>query len=93
MAAGFAALALGVLLGAATGGVAVTPAGATPPAAVTVTTTVTKAVVPSVCLSAMRQGDAVIGLLDKDERDRQLGELLKSYTVAAQSCRKEVSRR
>jgi len=96
--AGLAAFTLGVLLGTVTGGPEPAPAGATPLPAATVTTVVTRPVAPPACLAAIRQGDATIRLLGADERSRrlrqrQLGELLKSYTVAAQSCRKEASRR
>jgi hypothetical protein len=97
--AGLVVFILGVLLGVATGGPDPAPARAAPSSTVTVTATTPspREVAPPACLAAIRQGDAVIRLLGEDNRHeigvRRLGELLKSYTVAAQTCRKEASRR
>jgi len=98
--AGLAVFTLGVLLGTVTGGADPTPARAAPSTTVAATTATTpslREVAPPACLAAIRQGDAVIRLLGEDDRRglgvRRLGELLKSYTVAAQTCRKEASRR
>lgn len=95
--AGLVVFILGVLLGVATGGPDPAPARAAPSSTVTATTSSPREVAPPACLAAIRQGDAVIRLLGEDNRHeigvRRLGELLKSYTVAAQTCRKEASRR
>ena len=95
--AGLTVFTSGVLLGTVTGGPEPTPARATPSLTVTVTTIVPRPVASPACLAAIRHGDATIHLLSVDDRStvgvRRLGQQLKSYTVAAQSCRKEASRR
>jgi hypothetical protein len=92
------AFALGLALGAVSGGPSPVRAGAAPAPAPTVPPASARVVVPASCRTAIKQGDLMIGLLQTPEQfrrqnERRLGEMLKSYTVAAQTCRKEASHR
>jgi hypothetical protein len=92
------AFALGLVLGAVTGGPSPVPAGAAPRTAATRPPATAKVAVPGSCRSAIQQASLMIDLLQTPERfrrenQRRIGELLKNYTVAAQTCRKEASRR
>jgi hypothetical protein len=49
--------------------------------------------VPQACLETAREGDQVIAMLTRANRDPTLlSKALKEYTVASQACRKEASR-
>lgn len=94
--AGVVVFIMGLLLGTVVWGSDPVPARAAPTSAVTVTTAAPRQVAPPACLAAIREGDATIRLLGVDRArrlsPRRVGDLLKSYTVAAQACRKEASR-
>ena len=63
-----------------------------PPAAPPATGTVTKAVVPESCLTALRQSDATVRLLKGNVRDRRLNQAIKAYQKSREDCRKQAAR-
>jgi hypothetical protein len=56
------------------------------------TRTVTRAVVPESCLTALRQSDATVRLLKGNVRDRRLNQAIKAYQKSREDCRKQAAR-
>jgi hypothetical protein len=52
---------------------------------------VTKAVVPAICLTALRQGDATVRLLKGNVRDSRLNKAIKAYQKSREDGRKQAA--
>ena len=51
----------------------------------------TRTSVPETCVDTAKLADEVISRLTRNDRDNRLGEMLRTYTLASQACRREAS--
>jgi hypothetical protein len=69
----------------------VTRAPAAAPVQAPATQTVTRAVLPETCLTALRQSDATVRLLRADVRDRRLDKAITDYQRSRDDCRRQAA--